>query len=58
MIPWYAQFSIQSGLGLLTTYVMRRPDISAERKVAFSNLMISVNEFLVELESPPKNLLK
>lgn len=52
MIPWYVQFSISTGLGLLTTYI-QRSKLSPDRKQAFSTLMIQVNEFLVEIENPP-----
>ena len=52
-MPWYVQFSITTGLGLLTTYVMRSTKISIEKKQAFASLMIDVNEFVVELGAPP-----
>jgi len=51
MMSWYVQFSIQTGLGLLQTYV-QRSKMTPERKAAFAALMISVNEFVMELENP------
>lgn len=51
-MPWYVQFAIQTGLGYLTVYV-QRSKLTADRKAAFAALMVSVNEFVMELENPP-----
>ncbi len=48
----YVQFAIGTGLGLLTTYVMRSNRITPERKTSFMALMAQVNVFVADIENP------